>query len=535
MLWKVRSRLALLPSEVEEASSDRGAFFACWDERGMRVVYDQSFASDGSSGLPPWDSDPPDVILDSSREVELSKNHRIRLLALVVRKPEQPGGDTVIVDGDLNPITSADLLPIVEEYGMAVEDVVAFASPSSSVAHDFRVVIGYSGPSELPVGTLRQIVDPVTDLAVGEAMGSTTAFRNGKGIIVNECRYYGWSDSDIEIKWKLPLAGLRWEELQHLVLIDRSDFIYAGPPPYMTWAFLEKRGDVVRRVESGGVTVDFDRWPDREWKLAVRISDSAPLFRLRYKTKTGAWHEAFVDSHWFLFAHDQNEIESLELHLSSLTCNVSIPLDSLPGNMEVNRNLDDLLDVRFHGGRFDRRVELDLFLQANLRRESTFWSNRNRHGPEFQEFVFPLRVEGPSMRSVLDQLADQIANEELHLAMTNEEIVVLHEYNVRSVFQRAIPPLKPSVMHALWASLTLVGLKLLFLALLRPVRRHLKLLGYGFTAFETELLWINEGRCVWRLPSRDELGAIPGVNPDNVRSVAAFLGESRVGREREAS
>jgi hypothetical protein len=59
---------------------------------------------------------------------------------------------------------------------------------------------------------------------------------------------------------------------------------------------------------------------------------------------------------------------------------------------------------------------------------------------------------------------------------------------------------------------------------IRQLVRHLRLLGYTtFGFWDADRLNRRLGKRAWRLPSHDELGSVPGVDPTSVASIIAFM------------
>ena len=84
----------------------------------------------------------------------------------------------------------------------------------------------------------------------------------------------------------------------------------------------------------------------------------------------------------------------------------------------------------------------------------------------------------------------------------------------------------------IWRILAVLGgllgaIKLWALIQAKRLHDHLRLRGYKWMGFfQAEALYLLLGRRAWRIPAYEELGAVPGVDPDNVASIARVMREA---------
>ncbi len=75
---------------------------------------------------------------------------------------------------------------------------------------------------------------------------------------------------------------------------------------------------------------------------------------------------------------------------------------------------------------------------------------------------------------------------------------------------------------AIWIFL-LISLKIVYLIRANALRKHLDALGFDLSIWEAEWLIFRFGRRAYRLPTRDEIASIPGINPGHLKDLAQVI------------
>ena len=220
-------------------------------------------------------------------------------------------------------------------------------------------------------------------------------------------------------------------------------------------------------------------------------------------------------------------VEHINIRLMPSAIKVTMKLPPFPVVPEGNRHTTDvsamILPPTVVSNQMDWDGLLSLLLQAEYK------SYYGTVQPK-SELAFPLDVGGKTVGEVLAIESARFPPNELVLvpkpvAMRTDRVArgttANRQYPGAIVFLKSVARCAPGV-------LALAGLlsvwKTILLVAAASLRRALRPHGYGDLAlWQAEFLAAKLRRRAWKLPARDELAALPGVDLEDLRTVVALM------------
>jgi len=219
------------------------------------------------------------------------------------------------------------------------------------------------------------------------------------------------------------------------------------------------------------------------------------------------------------------DIEAIVMVSRPRVVHVAIELPQLPGIPEHSREVEDIRDMVLPPAIVENQGHMNALLASVLQMG---WANSL---PAATPSSFPLDVGGMSVRQLLHSELARYPDSEIAItsgAYTNPFLSVTQAGQHRRVFSpslgRAIALLSNTWLLFLIAASLLALIKGWILMRAHDLHRILKMRGYRVWSFwDAERAYLGLGRRAWNIPSRDELGALPGVDGEDVRSVVEFI------------
>lgn len=229
---------------------------------------------------------------------------------------------------------------------------------------------------------------------------------------------------------------------------------------------------------------------------------------------------------------DQGQLEPterVELHLKPENAYVVLRLPEIPVVPEQNRRTEDLMKLVLPPMVIDSDWRWQKLLSALLQAEYRVFGIK----PKYQ-LSFPIDVGGKTVGEILKMEHDIYGEYEFVTARLGQDVVMRrhplgadlarnssHTGLILTAFQNLTP-----WFLGLFGIVTMMNV--ISLARAATLRRALRLRGYEeLTIWDVEFLHAQLGAKAWKLPHREELATIPGIDANNPESLAKLMRRAR--------
>lgn len=253
-------------------------------------------------------------------------------------------------------------------------------------------------------------------------------------------------------------------------------------------------------INPGSFKVVFDSLPPAMTRVKAFGKDGAEIPASGWSTEE------------WMFPGDATNLDHIEIRLRPGYAAVVFKLPTLPVVPKANRRTTDLMEMVLPPVMVDNEWEwrplIASLIQARVRSQ----------GLTAAPLTLPIELGGKTVREVLAMEHQRYPPHEVVFTEVDGEYATLERR----------PPGRPIAKACVWAllagAMALALPKAMLLLAAVALRRNLRPRGYrDLTIWDAEHLAGELRRKGWRLPLRDDLATIPGVDIDDMRSVVAFM------------
>ncbi|MCB2154180.1 hypothetical protein KQI84_04790 [bacterium] len=291
--------------------------------------------------------------------------------------------------------------------------------------------------------------------------------------------------------------------------------------------FDENQGSTTAR---GSFAVAIDRPP--------RIEGSrSPRLIAHFQDGSSQVYSMSAEEWWIFDKGDPETVSEYEFEFDKSHRFLKIPVPDLEKLLGTSHSIEDLAAVAIPtyslNGMPDLAEVLGAALESRVVIDGQHLSGLAPVGPAAQ--TWPLNTKGMNAGELLRIWRSQYSSEHAVLWANETRSKPYVTLTPPQYMWDRSPTFRSQALRAssnAWLILAILGgllgaLKLWSLIQAKRLHDHLRNRGYAWMGFfQAEWLYLLLGRRAWRIPAYDELGAVPHVTPDDVRSIARVMREA---------
>ncbi len=480
----------------------------------------------------------PTVIAGEWR-YSLPEGGSVQLVAIATRTPTCLGASRMILtDGQGNGITRENLQSLLAKCDVSSREFPQFPAPPPANHHEVQFLFHLRGEQTLAGFEPMDIRDATTGATVGRHV-KNIVIGDGNGLEdyarLSFFEYFGWHPTPIVI-WTSsgPLEQIRYTSYELT-----NDAQSVASTVLAVSEVLENTEEGIVRTTLAGSSSSTAPWPDANWDYALKMTDPPQHIRATVNYQQAGQDTAMGASDgWIRFNQKEN---STGINIGHLCIRqgypVGVKIKEIPGLPNSNRGIGNLLEARVGDITFTTQQELEMFEAGAL--QSRVTSNGSFGQFQFtgvgqpgllQGQTLPVTFRDATVRDIVDSHRAALGFPH-SIIVCNDRIVFAPPGAARQVYQpklsRALNIAGDTGLLVTALAILLLLLKTFWLIRSRSVLNHVHTNGYtDFGLFQAEALYLGLGRKAWRIPPRDELGTVPGVDPQKTASIVRFLRET---------
>ncbi len=272
-------------------------------------------------------------------------------------------------------------------------------------------------------------------------------------------------------------------------------------------------------------TIEFDRLPKGFSSVKVILKNGTEL--------SSRSHEWGTNGGKFDFDAFYGDVKTIRVVSYTKPVRVVLKLPNLPTYPKQNRGRTDIAEMELPDLTLNNDRELQTLI-GNVLQANMLVENRLRAAATTPNAFYPLQTRGMTVGELLQLYRGAFPANEVVLESGPEgSVVSLRPAGATRTARAPQLAVLYRNLSSAWIVASIVmsvlGLwKILLLVRASVLRRALMARGYTWlTLWQAEWLVVSLGRGAWRIPPYDELGAVPGVDPDKVESIAQVVWKAR--------